>query len=168
MEYSIFSTGSGWIAILGSERGLLSVTLPQSSAKEALALLGEMVNHAAPSTERFKDLVQRLTDYFNGHKVSFPDRLDLERATPFQRRVWQVTRLIPYGETRSYRWLAEQMGKPRSVRAVGQALSKNPLPIIIPCHRVVKSDGELGGFIGGVEMKRRLLHLETAATSHQR
>jgi methylated-DNA-[protein]-cysteine S-methyltransferase len=158
----------GWMAILGSVRGLVSVTLPQSSAQEALNLLGEMVNLATPSSERFKDLIQRLKDYFSGKKVSFPDKLDLSTATPFQRQVWQVTKLIPYGETRSYRWVAERMGKPEAMRAVGQALTKNPLPIIIPCHRVVKSDGELGGFTGGVEMKRRLLNIEAAATLHQR
>jgi O-6-methylguanine DNA methyltransferase len=167
MEYIVFSIGKGWIAILGSVRGLVSITMPQSSAQEALDILGEVGNHATPSSERFKDLIQRLKDYFGGKKVSFPDKLDLSRATPFQRQVWQVTRLIPYGETRSYLWVAERMGKPKAMRAVGQALSKNPLPIIIPCHRVVKSNGEPGGFTGGVEMKSRLLNIEAAATLHQ-
>jgi methylated-DNA-[protein]-cysteine S-methyltransferase len=76
--------------------------------------------------------------------------------------VWEITRLIPYGETRSYAWVAEQIGQPRAVRAVGQALGKNPLPIIIPCHRVITSNGKLGGFGGGLEMKKRLLSLEAA------
>jgi methylated-DNA-[protein]-cysteine S-methyltransferase len=74
--------------------------------------------------------------------------------------VWEKTRLIPYGKTRSYSWVAEQMGKPRAVRAVGQALGKNPLPIIIPCHRVIANNERLGGFSGGVEWKRYLLDLE--------
>ncbi len=95
-----------------------------------------------------------------GHKVAFPDALDLSAATSFQRQVWQITRLIPYGETRSYSWLAEQLGKAGAVRAVGQALGRNPLPIIIPCHRVVAKDGQLGGYTGGVEIKRYLLNLE--------
>ena len=89
------------------------------------------------------------------------DKLDLP---PFQREVWETTRLIPYGETRSYLWVAKQIKRPRAVRAVGQALSKNPLPIIVPCHRVVASDGRLGGFRRGVEMKRHLLWRETLAT----
>jgi len=77
--------------------------------------------------------------------------------------VWQATRLIPYGETRSYLWVAVQIGKPGAARAVGQALGRNPLPVIIPCHRVIASDGGLGGFTGGLVMKRRLLELETSA-----
>lgn len=166
LTYITFSTNMGWVGILGSRKGLLSVTLPQSSAQEALELWG--LKNATRSSHRFEDLMERLKAYFSGHRVAFPDKLDLSLATPFQREVWQVTKLIPYGETRSYRWLAEQMGKPKAVRAVGQALAKNRLPIIIPCHRVVKSDGELGGFSGGVEMKRRLLRLEAAITSHQR
>jgi len=112
--------------------------------------------------------MERLKAYFSGHRVAFQDKRDLSLATPFQREVWQVTKLIPYGETRSYRWLAEQMGKPKAVRAVGQALAQNRLPIIIPCHRVVKSDGKPGGFSGGVEMKRRLLRLEGITNLPQR
>jgi len=77
--------------------------------------------------------------------------------------VWQATRLIPYGETRSYLWVAVQIGKPGAARAVGQALGRNPLPVIVPCHRVIAADGGLGGFTGGLEMKRRLLELETTA-----
>ena len=107
--------------------------------------------------------MERLRIYFGGHKATFPDELDLSRATPFQRKVWEVTALISYGETRSYAWVAEQMGKPRASRAVGQALGKNPLPIIIPCHRVLSSDGKLGGYSGGLEMKRHFLSLEASA-----
>ncbi len=111
----------------------------------------------------FKDLIERFRAYFYGHKVVFADELDLSGATSFQCRVWKATGLIPYGETRSYMWVAEQIGKPGAVRAVGQALSRNPLPIIIPCHRVLSSDGRLGGFTGGVETKRSLLSLEASA-----
>ncbi len=167
MEYYIFSTGVGWIAILGSERGLVRVTLPRHSAQEAFKLLGEMAKSATLSPERFSDIAKHLKAYFDGYKVLFPDELDLSGATPFQRVVWQMTRLIPYGETRSYGWLAKKIGKPGALRAVGQALGRNPLPIITPCHRVIGSDGKLGGFSDGVEMKRRLLHLEATATSHQ-
>ncbi len=161
-----FNTDMGWVGVLGSRKGLLSVTLPQSSAQEALELLG--LKNATRSSHRFEGLMERLKAYFSGHRAAFPDELDLSGATPFQQEVWRVTKLIPYGETRSYRWLAEQMGRPKVVRAVGQALAQNRLPIIIPCHRVIKSDGRLGGFSGGVEMKIRLLCLEGAITSHQR
>jgi len=127
--------------------------------------LGEQIKHAARSPSLFDDLIKRLRIYFGGGIVGFPDKLDLEEASPFQRRVWAVTRLIPYGNTRSYKWVAEQIGKPGASRGAGQALSKNPLPIIIPCHRVVKADGRLGGFGGGLEMKRRLLNLEASAVT---
>jgi len=138
--------------------------MPQRSAQEACQLLGNNVNHATWSPHLFDDLMERLRTYFSGHKVAFPDKLDLFRATHFQREVWEITRLIPYGETRSYAWVAEQIKRPKAMRAVGQALSKNPLPIIVPCHRVVASDGKLGGFSGGVEMKKCLLSLETSVS----
>jgi len=167
LNYVIFNTDMGWVGILGSAKGLLSTTLPQRSSQEAHRLLGNGVNRATWSPASFKDLMERLSIYFSGHKVTFPDELDLSPATPFQRAVWEITGLIPYGETRSYTWMAEQMGKPKARRAVGQALGKNPLPIIIPCHRVIASDGKLGGFGGGVEMKRHLLSLEAATTTEQ-
>jgi len=165
LEYITFNTRMGWVGILGSAKGLLRTTLPQPSAQEVRKLLGEKVKHAARSPSLFDDLTERLRIYFGGGTADFPDKLNLKGATPFQRRVWAVTRLIPYGDTRSYKWVAEQMGKPGAARAVGQALSKNPLPIIIPCHRVVKADGKLGGFSDGLEMKRRLLNLENSAVT---
>jgi len=164
LSYITFNTDMGWIGILGLAKGLLHITLPQPSVHEVRQLLGDSVSHATWSPHLFKDLMERLKVYFSGHRTTFPDKLDLSQATHFQREVWEITRLIPYGETRSYAWVAEQIKKPRAMRAVGQALSKNPLPIIIPCHRVVASDGKLGGFGGGVEMKRYLLSLETSAS----
>jgi len=164
LKYITFNTNKGWVGILGSTKGLLSTTLPRPSAQEARQLLGDRVNCATWSPRRFEDLMERLRAYFSGHQVAFPDKLDLSGATPFQRKVWEITRLIPYGKNRSYLWVAEQIKQPGAARAVGQALSRNPLPIIVPCHRVVASDGKRGGFSGGVEMKRRLLFLE-AVTS---
>jgi methylated-DNA-[protein]-cysteine S-methyltransferase len=104
-----------------------------------------------------------MADYFSGRRQDFSDALDLTAATPFQRRVWLAARLIPYGETRSYCQLAASIGQPGTARAVGQALARNPLAIIVPCHRVLKADGRLGGFGGGAEMKRFLLSLEAVA-----
>ncbi len=164
LKYITFNTDMGWIGILASAKGLVGTTFPQRSAQEAYQLLGDSANHAAWPPRLFDDLMERLKVYFSGHKAAFPDELDLSGAAPFQREVWEITRLIPYGETRSYLWVAEQIKKPGAVRAVGQALSRNPLPVIVPCHRVVASDGKLGGFSGGLEMKRRLLWLEASAT----
>jgi methylated-DNA-[protein]-cysteine S-methyltransferase len=160
LYYNIFHTAAGWVGVLGSKAGLRRVTLPQGSDSEARRLLGDSINQAKISPERFQDLIERYMAYLAGHKLDFPDRLDLSGATPFQRAVWEATRLIPYGETRSYTWVAEQVGKPKAARAVGQALGRNPLPIIVPCHRVLTSDGGLGGFSGGLEMKRFLINLE--------
>jgi len=165
LAYVIFDTDIGQMGILGSAKGLLGTTLPQRLTQEVRQLLGNRINHAIWSPHVFKDLTKRLRIYLGGHKVTFPDKLELSRATTFQREVWEVTRLIPYGETRSYRWVAEQIGKPGAVRAVGQALARNPLPIIVPCHRIVTSNGKLGGYSGGLEMKKYLLYREASTTT---
>ena len=164
LEYITFNTDMGWVGILSSAEGLRGTTLPQRSAQEARQLLGNDINYATWSPHRFNDLIERLRIYYSGHKATFSDELDLSPATAFQGEVWQITRLIPYGSTRSYSWVAEQIKRPGAVRAVGQALARNPLPIIIPCHRVLTSDGKLGDYSGGVEMKRYLLYLEASAS----
>jgi methylated-DNA-[protein]-cysteine S-methyltransferase len=157
-----FKTKAGWLAIAGSARGLTAVTLPQSTRQRALDMLPEG-QKAVCSPPQLEDLAGRIADYFDGHRQDFNDTLDLSEATPFQRRVWLAARLIPYGETRSYRQLAASAGQPGAARAVGQALARNPLAIIVPCHRVLQADGGLGGFGGGVEVERYLLSLETTA-----
>ncbi|OGO00142.1 MAG: hypothetical protein A2Y58_06005 [Chloroflexi bacterium RBG_13_51_52] len=145
---------------MGSSGGVRRTTLPYPSQKQALASLGIDTAQAILSKNNFRDLIQRFQLYFTGRRVNFPDKLDLNKATDFQRNVWEATRQIPYGQTRSYAWVAQYSGKPGAAQAVGQALAKNTLPIIIPCHRVLKSDDKLGGFSGGLEMKKRLLVLE--------
>ena len=85
---------------------------------------------------------------------------DSIKGTAFQKSVWKAIATIPRGETRSYAWLAKKIGRPRAVRAVANACGANPLPVIIPCHRVIASDGSLGGFSGGLDLKKRLLALE--------
>ena len=162
LKYIIFNTDTGWIGVLGSAKGLLSTTLPQGSSQEALEQLGDRVNQATRAPDPFNDLMERFKIYFRGRKVDFPDALDLSEAAAFQREVWEAARLIPYGETRSYGWVASQIKKPGAARAVGQALGRNPLAVIVPCHRVVASDGKLGGFGGGLDLKRHLLRLEAS------
>jgi len=160
LSYVIFHTAAGWAGILGSAAGLRRIILPRNSAAEVQQQLGDIVEHSVQSSQPYEDLMMRLKDYFNGNRVDFPDRLDLSGTTPFRREVWRAVGYIPYGETRSYTWVAEQIGRPEAVRAVGQALGRNPLPVIIPCHRVIASNGGLCGFSGGLEMKRFLLNLE--------
>lgn len=104
---------------------------------------------------------QQLTEYFQGKRRSFDLPLDL-RGTPFQRRVWDQLRRIPYGLTRSYGQVARAIGKPGAARAVGQATGANPVPIVVPCHRVIATGGGLGGYGGGLRLKRFLIALEQA------
>lgn len=103
---------------------------------------------------------KELRAYFAGRLRSFSVPCDLNRLTPFTRNVLAITAKIPYGEVKSYRWVAERLGKPRSMRAVGNALARNTIPVIIPCHRVVRSNGSLGGYALGLKWKERLLELE--------
>ena len=160
-KYVIFDTQFGWMAAVASEHGLCKLTLPQPAPDKAMTLIADLLPKATASTSSFKDLTRRIERYFEGLETSFSDELDLSTSTAFQQEVWRQTQSIPYGETRSYGWIAEQLGRPKSGQAVGKALACNPMPIIIPCHRVVGSNrGALGGFSGGLEMKKRLLQLE--------
>jgi methylated-DNA-[protein]-cysteine S-methyltransferase len=113
----------------------------------------------------FTEIKTQLTNYFNG-KI---DAFDLPLApvgTDFQKRVWQILQKIPYGTVTSYLWVAEQIDNPKAVRAVGGANGKNPLPVVIPCHRVIGSDGSLTGFGAGLKIKKCLIDLEKVSTTH--
>ena len=102
----------------------------------------------------------QLSDYFDGALREFHQPMLFLSGTDFEKKVWLSLMEVPYGETRTYKWLAEKVGSPKGSRAVGQALSRNPIPIVLPCHRVIESDGSLGGYSGGIDIKRRLLDLE--------
>jgi O-6-methylguanine DNA methyltransferase len=107
----------------------------------------------------FLTLWRDLKSYFAGEPVSFTQKLYL-RGTDFQKTVWRELLKIPYGNVRSYKWLAAMAGNPKAARAVGNALNGNKIPVIIPCHRIIESSGGLGGFGSGIELKKRLLQLE--------
>jgi methylated-DNA-[protein]-cysteine S-methyltransferase len=112
-----------------------------------------------PGSSLFKEAARQLAGYFSGRRRSF--RIPLRpRGTPFQEKVWQAITTIPYGATASYRGLAEKIDKPNAVRAVGAAVGRNPISVIIPCHRVIGKDGSLTGYAGGLERKKALLDLE--------
>jgi methylated-DNA-[protein]-cysteine S-methyltransferase len=162
-RYAIASTVLGWVGILASSGGIRRLTLPQASPSMACAYL-ELSNWSRspePAPGAFPDIERRLAQYFLGEETAFPDVLDLV-STPFQKRAWEVVRTIPWGETRSYTWVAHSIGHPGAARAVGQAMRVNPVPIIVPCHRVISNDGRLCGYggPGGVELKRKLLEME--------
>jgi methylated-DNA-[protein]-cysteine S-methyltransferase len=104
--------------------------------------------------------IKAMSGYFKGSLKGFKQKTVFLEGTEFEQDVWRALNEIPFGETRTYKWIAEKVGRPNASRAVGQALSKNPLPIIIPCHRVIESDGSMGGYSSGIHNKVRLLEME--------
>ncbi|MBI4300117.1 MAG: methylated-DNA--[protein]-cysteine S-methyltransferase [Chloroflexi bacterium] len=165
--HELVPTAMGWAGLLASERGLLRLTLPRQSRdiaeQDLLAGVATPMRDKAP----FGDLPERLAAYFQGEAIAFLDSVDLSEAAPFKRAVWEAARKVPYGEVRSYSWLAAEIGKPQARRAVGQALGANPIPIIIPCHRIIGAKGDLRGFRDGLETKGLLLELERGSVSEQ-
>jgi methylated-DNA-[protein]-cysteine S-methyltransferase len=145
----------GPLELVASERGLLAVSL--QGRPSALYQTANVRWVEAP--ERLREVAQQLGEYFSGSRRRFDLALDL-RGSDFQRRCWQALLRIPYGEVWSYAELAGAVGSPLAARAVGQANRSNPIAIIVPCHRVIASDGTLGGYAGGLEAKRYLLRLE--------
>lgn len=103
---------------------------------------------------------KELSEYFGKNRTVFTCPTKFTEGTDFEKTVWHALKEIPYGETRTYKWLSEIIGNPQASRAVGQALSKNPIPIIFPCHRIIESDGSIGGYSAGTAIKRRLLEIE--------
>lgn len=161
LYYCLHETPFGWLALLGSAQGLLRVSL-QPEPQNALAGLGDATDDATENTEVFADALAAFDKYFAGDTGALDAiPLDLSHASPFFGAAWAACRSIPPGETRSYQWLAEAAGNPRASRAAGQAMAKNPFPLIIPCHRVVGSNGGLHGYgAGGIGVKARLLEME--------
>ncbi|WP_434597232.1 methylated-DNA--[protein]-cysteine S-methyltransferase [Pseudomonas sp. R4-83] len=113
----------------------------------------------APGNPVLQNAARQLEEYFSGTRERFELELDFT-GTPFQKQVWAALLTIPFGETRTYRQIAEQIGNPTAVRAVGAANGRNPISIVAPCHRVIGASGKLTGFAGGLEAKERLLTLE--------
>ncbi|UCG78515.1 MAG: methylated-DNA--[protein]-cysteine S-methyltransferase, partial [Nitrospirota bacterium] len=106
-------------------------------------------------------MVEQVNGYFNGTLREFNIRTRFLDGTVFEREVWEALKGVKYGETRSYKWLAEKIGRPKAARAVGRALMKNPIPIVYPCHRIIEADNNIGGYnVAGAEIKRRLLEME--------
>ena len=138
MKKTVFSTPLGWAGAGIVEKGICRIVLPRGSRKtvkgELASVKREMLKAAASrSVDRaIIKTVKRLQQYFSGRRVSFDLPLDLSYYTPFQRAVWKTAAAIPYGETRSYAWIAKRIGRPKAARAVGQALGANPVPILIP------------------------------------
>ncbi len=159
---AIFQTGWGWGGVVVGREGIMQMILPEGREDLVRARIRSRYPGLQEGEKGTEGVRKALKRYFSGKRVDFDFPLDLSPYSDFQRRVWEVVRTIPYGEIKSYQWVAVRLGDPRGGRAVGGALAKNPVPVIIPCHRVVRKDGRLGGFSapGGIELKRSMLELE--------
>ena len=146
--YDIYKSPLGTLYLIFSGKFLCSISFTKPSNTP-------FKKESAPGS-----FIKELRSYFNDGKNEFKQEVKFFTGTDFEKNVWSVLKEIPFGQTRSYKWVAEKVGKPAAVRAVGRALSKNPVPIIVPCHRVIESDGSIGGYSSGVKRKRRLLDME--------
>ncbi|MBN1369972.1 MAG: methylated-DNA--[protein]-cysteine S-methyltransferase [Dehalococcoidaceae bacterium] len=147
------------MGILATGTGIRRLALPRPDRRLALEDLGDL-SDAMYDEDRFDELARKLKAYFKAEPVVFDEALDVSGYTPFMRSVWQSARHVGYGETASYGEIASSAFNPRAFRAVGQAMKRNPVPLIIPCHRIIRTDGSMGGFFGGEHIKQGLLELE--------
>ncbi|ONK09885.1 methylated-DNA--[protein]-cysteine S-methyltransferase [Streptomyces sp. MP131-18] len=164
VAYRTVDTPVGSLLLAATERGLVRVAFAVQDHEAVLADLAERVSPrilAAPA--RLDAAGRQLDEYFAGRRTRFDLPLDLALAKGFRREVLAQLPRIAYGSTESYARVAAAAGSPRAVRAVGTACATNPLPLVIPCHRVVRSDGSAGGYAGGAAAKHHLLALEAAA-----
>jgi methylated-DNA-[protein]-cysteine S-methyltransferase len=152
--YAEQATPVGTLGVAAGERGIVRIVLPNELGLEKLAELEVLADDG-----RSSEAVRQLGEYFAGERKTFELELD-PRGTPFQRAVWREVAGIPYGQTTTYGELARRLGEPNAHRAVGAANGDNPLPIVVPCHRVIGSNGQLTGYAGGTAMKAFLLGLE--------
>jgi methylated-DNA-[protein]-cysteine S-methyltransferase len=158
LAYKYVASPVGKLKLVASETGLIAILWENDNPRRVpLADLVEDTNQGIlVETER------QLNEYFAGKRDEFEIPLDM-RGTAFQKDVWRALQAIPFGKTRSYGEIAKQVGRPTSSRAVGAANGRNPISIVVPCHRVVGSSGKLTGFAGGLEAKAHLLNLETSS-----
>lgn len=163
-DYRVFETAWGWCAAARTNLGFCALILPMKDRNAAEAAVRARAPGAVSIPSGMSGLVRDVTRYFAGERVEFEGDLDFTEGTPFQRRVWQTALKATYGRVMTYAGVALEMGRPGAERAVAGALARNPLPLIVPCHRVVRSDGGMGGFSapGGVAMKEAMLRLEGA------
>ena len=161
--YGLFDSSLGGICIASTEKGVCKIALPKEGETDFFGWLRAHfgLQNVVEDKGKNEGVLAELESYLAGELIEFQSPLDL-RGTEFQKRVWREVKAIPYGTTCSYREVAERIGQPRAYRAVGAANGANPVPIIVPCHRVIGRDGSLTGYGGGLTMKERLLRLEGA------
>jgi methylated-DNA-[protein]-cysteine S-methyltransferase len=157
--YKFMNSPVGQLKLVASDKGLVAILWQND--KPSRVLLTELIED--PGHSILARTEQQLREYFAGARKAFNLPLDM-RGTPFQKNVWDALLAIPFGQTRSYGELAKQLGAPLASRAVGAANGRNPISIVVPCHRVIGSSGKLTGFAGGLETKAHLLGLENGGT----
>ena len=164
ISYRTLDTPVGTLLLAATPSGLLRVAYQQEDLEKVLAELAVKVSpRILEAPGRLDGSVRQLEEYFDGRRHRFDLPLDLSLSSGFRRRVLDYLPAIAYGHTASYQVVASAVDNPRAVRAVGSACATNPLPLVIPCHRVIRSDGLIGSYLGGADAKRRLLELEAAA-----
>ena len=164
VAYRTIATPVGELLLAGTGHGLVRVAFPQQGHDAVLESLSQTVSpRILRAPGRLDQVSRQLEEYFAGRRTVFDLPLDWRLATGFRRDVLAHLPAIPYGRTESYAQVATAAGNPKAVRAAGTACARNPLPVVVPCHRVVRSDGTAGGYAGGPDAKRALLALESAA-----
>ena len=163
VSYAYVDSPFGRMMVAGSERGILRVAFPHRPFDALLEQIAEVISpRVLEAPERLDEARRQLDAYFGGKLRDFDLPLDWRLTRGFQNRAQHAIARIPYGETRSYGWIADKAGNPRAFRAAGTACGANPLPPIVPCHRVLPASGVIGSYGGGPEMKKALLELEGA------
>ncbi|MHC4292079.1 MAG: methylated-DNA--[protein]-cysteine S-methyltransferase [Planctomycetota bacterium] len=162
-QYSIFKTRWGWFGLLGSDKGLVRTCLTIANKEAVIKRMLSDMPDAKQSTRGFSVLKKAIQEYYKGTPIDFSDaRICLDGFTEFQQKALATLRKVKYGKTLSYSDLAKLAGNPKAARAIGSVMAANPLPLIIPCHRVIRTDGVIGQFsaAGGQNTKKRMLKLE--------
>lgn len=164
VAYTTVDSPVGRLLLAATPKGLVRVAYEREDHDRVLESLGEKLSpRVLRAPKRLDDAARELDEYFDRKRRSFDLTVDLALSHGFRQLVQQHLPEIGYGQTRSYKEMAEMVGNPKAVRAVGTACATNPLPVVVPCHRVLRTDGTLGGYIGGLEAKTALLELEAAA-----
>jgi methylated-DNA-[protein]-cysteine S-methyltransferase len=164
VAYTIVDTPIGSLLLAGTAKGLVRVAFENEDHDQVLQMLATRLSpRVLRAPGRLADAARQLDEYFAGARTGFELPLDLSLSGGFRQAVQRYLPQIGYGQTRTYAQVASLVGNPKAVRAVATACATNPLPVIVPCHRVLRTDGTLGGYRGGLAAKTALLHLEAAA-----
>jgi methylated-DNA-[protein]-cysteine S-methyltransferase len=159
-EYAFFESSIGIISLVSRNKKIIALDIHSNNLYEVKKHLSALYPDGSESEQSFKTIRLLLNRYLKGERVEFDVDVDISGQSPFTQKVLKELLKIPYGEVRSYRWVGRRLGHEMAARAVGQAVKRNPIPIIIPCHRIIREGGALGGFSLGIDIKKRLLALE--------